>query len=98
MASNLATHNVKNMISWFHTGSEFQRIGTIKIPAQEFQSNGPFCDRLSFNPWRTIPEQRSLGNLMRARLEIYNASLQDLSEINGFKDVPDILTGSKADA
>lgn len=77
--------------------SEFQLLGKIRIPAQEFQSNDEFCERLSFNPWRTIPEQRPLGNLMRARLAVYAASLGKRNSLNGAREVQDYLTGTKSD-
>ena len=32
-----------------------------------------FCENLSFNPWRTLPEHRPLGSINRARLQVYPA-------------------------
>ncbi len=76
----------------------FVKLATITIPQQEFASNDGFCERLSFNPWRTVAEQRPLGNLMRARLQVYAASLKERTRLNQVDPVGDDLTGTQADA
>jgi hypothetical protein len=79
--------------------SPFVKIARITIPAQTFATpeQDEFCDRLSFNPWRTLPEQRPLGNLMRARLAVYKASLKKRLELNQQPPVSTQLTGSQRD-
>ncbi len=79
--------------------SPFVTIAKIRIPAQAFASaaQDQFCERMSFNPWRTVEDQRPLGNLMRARLKVYSASLKKRFEINGQHALPDVLTGTQAD-
>ncbi len=76
----------------------FVKLATITIPPQEFQSNDQFCERLSFNPWRNVAEHRPLGNLMRARLAVYAASVRERLRLNSAQPVADDLTGTKADA
>lgn len=79
--------------------SPFVTIATIKIPAQTFATDAQdqYCERMSFNPWRTLPVQRPLGNLMRARLKVYQASLSERQRINNAAPVQQILTGTQAD-
>ncbi len=53
--------------------SEFQKVGTLKIFAQSFDSNEQmeFGDNLSFNPWHSLPAHRPLGGFNRARKVAY---------------------------
>ena len=63
---------------WDETLSPFQKVATIRIPAQKFDSAAQmeFCENLSFTPWHSLPEHRPLGGVNWARLEVY----QTLSE------------------
>ena len=60
-------------IVWDETIAPFQKVATIKIPSQQFDSAAQmeFGDSLSFTPWHSLPEHRPLGNINRVRKEIY---------------------------
>ncbi|NNM01704.1 MAG: catalase family protein, partial [Gammaproteobacteria bacterium] len=62
-------------IAWDETDSPFVAIARLELPAQQFDSEEQmtFCENLSFNPWRALPEHRPLGGISRARRAIYNA-------------------------
>lgn len=75
----------------------FVKVASIEIEPQEFTGNDDFCERLSFNPWRNVEENRPLGNLMRARRVVYAQSLAKRMELNGKKPVSDDLLGIPAD-
>jgi hypothetical protein len=59
--------------AWDESISPFQKVATIKIPVQSFDSKEQmeFCENLSFTPWHSLPEHRPLGNINRARQEVY---------------------------
>ena len=65
------------------------RVATLRLPAQRFDSAAQlaFADRLSVNPWHCLPEHRPLGNLNRARREIYLHLSQLRQQMN---DVPHV--------
>jgi hypothetical protein len=42
-----------------------------------------FCEHLSFNPWRCLPEHRPLGGINRARKAIYDGITRRRHELNG---------------
>ena len=52
-----------------------QNLATIHIPRQTFDSVAQmkFCENLSFNPWRCLPDHRPLGSLNRLRKATYVA-------------------------
>lgn len=52
-----------------------QKLATIHIPQQTFDSVAQmdFCENLSFNPWRSLPDHRPLGSLNRLRKATYVA-------------------------
>jgi hypothetical protein len=60
-------------VAWNEKVSPFQKVATLTIPAQEFDSieQRTFGDNLSFNPWHCLPEHRPLGGINRARRQIY---------------------------
>lgn len=61
-------------IEWPERMSPFVTVAKIKIPKQEFRSEGQtkFARELSYNPWHCIAEHRPLGNQNRARYLIYS--------------------------
>ena len=63
----------------------FQKIASIKIPPQEIDSPEllRFCENLSFNPWRCLPEHRPLGSANRARRAVYLAISEFRRSRNG---------------
>jgi len=60
-------------VAWPESLSPYQKVATIKIPSQRCDSpeQMAFCENVSFNPWRTLPEHRPLGGINRARREVY---------------------------
>ncbi|MDX9835165.1 MAG: catalase family protein [Desulfobulbus sp.] len=64
-------------IIWDEKLAPFQKVATITIPPQTFNSEAQmdFGENLSFTPWHCLPEHRPLGSINRVRKEIY----QDLS-------------------
>lgn len=62
-------------ITWNETVSPFQKVATLTIPSQQFDTpdRRVFGDNLSFNPWRCLPEHRPLGGINRARRQVYHA-------------------------
>lgn len=69
-------------VAW---SSPFQKVATIRIPAQEFDTpeRRTFGENLSFTPWHSLPEHRPLGGINRARMMIYNAISFQRHDLNG---------------
>lgn len=63
------------MVAWDTALSPYRKVATLIIPPQACNSPARtvFCENLSFNPWRTLPEHRPLGGINRARREVYPA-------------------------
>lgn len=59
--------------AWDESLSPYRKVATIRSPAQRCDSpeHTAFCENISFNAWRTLPEHRPLGNINRARKEVY---------------------------
>lgn len=62
-------------ILWDESDSPFRKVATVRIPQQVFDTavQDTFGEHLSFTPWHSLPEHRPLGNINRARKEIYRA-------------------------
>ena len=60
-------------VAWDEKLSPYLKVATIRIPPQRCDSPSQvaFCENVSFNPWRTLPEHRPLGGINRARKEVY---------------------------
>jgi hypothetical protein len=58
---------------WPEALSPYVTVATLRIPQQDISSaeNLEKMDTLSFNPWRVTAEHAPLGNIMRARKEVY---------------------------
>jgi len=71
-------------IDWDERQSPFQKVATIKIPVQEFNSPAQrtFCENLSFSPWRSLPEHTPLGGINRVRRKVYEAISALRHELN----------------
>lgn len=71
-------------VEWDEQKSPYVKIATIKIPAQDF--NTEECKRLdekqSFSPWHTLPEHQPLGGVNRARKRIYGELAKFRNEMN----------------
>ena len=59
--------------AWDEEVSPFQKVATINIPAQKFESKAQmdFCEDISFTPWHSLPEHRPLGDVNRTRKTVY---------------------------
>lgn len=62
-------------VVWDEALSPYVKLATVRIPSQtcDTPARRLFCENLSFNPWRTLPEHRPLGGINRARREVYPA-------------------------
>jgi hypothetical protein len=61
------------MVAWDEKLSPYLKVATIRVPSQSCDSPAQvaFCENVSFNPWRTLPEHRPLGGINRARRAVY---------------------------
>ena len=55
---------------WRREESPYLTVARIRVPKQPLQDEGR-CERVAFNPWNCLAEHRPLGNMNRARREIY---------------------------
>lgn len=60
-------------VRWDEKASPFQKIATIKIPAQILDTGEQMKigEDLSFTPWHSLPEHAPLGSINRARKVVY---------------------------
>jgi hypothetical protein len=66
-------------VEWPERLSPFVTVAKLRIPQQDISGDDNLekMDALSFTPWRVTAEHRPLGNIMRARKEVYrHASIQ----------------------
>ena len=63
------------MVAWDPRLSPYRKVATLTLPVQRCDSPAQlqFCENLSFNPWRTLPAHRPLGDINYARLRVYPA-------------------------
>jgi hypothetical protein len=61
------------LVSWREEDSPWHKIATVILPVQKTDSPEQliFCENLSMNPWRCLPEHRPLGGVNRVRKRIY---------------------------
>ena len=72
-------------IEWDEKESPYVAVAKIVIPQQAAYSTPRrvFADeKLSFNPWHTLPAHRPLGSIQRVRVRVYEASTQFRHEMN----------------
>ncbi len=71
--------------TWDRTLSPLRKVATLNLPMQRPDTPAlmEFCEHLTFNPWRCLPEHRPLGGINRARRAIYDAVARRRHEING---------------
>ncbi|KAF9081325.1 hypothetical protein BGX23_001016 [Mortierella sp. AD031] len=62
-----------SMKEWSQKESPFQEVATITIPPQDVDSEelNKLGERLSFNPWHSLPDHRPLGSINRTRKIVY---------------------------
>ncbi|MFE1883793.1 catalase family protein [Streptomyces diastatochromogenes] len=63
-------------VEWPEQLSPFVTVATLRLPQQDISGpeNLEKMDALSFTPWRATAEHAPLGNIMRARKEVYRRS------------------------
>ncbi|MFC9278246.1 catalase family protein [Streptomyces collinus] len=71
-------------VEWSEELSPFVTVATLRLPRQDI--SGPEhlakMDALSFTPWRATAEHAPLGNIMRARKEVYRRSSIERHKLN----------------
>lgn len=72
-------------VEWDEAVSPFRKVARIHIPSQSFESAAQmeFCENLSFNPWRSLPEHRPLGGINRVRKDLYREMAEFRHRRNG---------------
>jgi len=65
--------HAKGYVEWPEQLSPFVTVAKVRIPQQDISGdeNLEKMDALSFTPWRMTAEHSPLGNIMRARKEVY---------------------------
>ncbi len=67
-------------VEWRESDSPFTSIAYIVVPKTDLEHDAhaqaaeSFCNELGFTPWHALPEHRPIGNIMRARKPVYEAS------------------------
>ena len=63
------------MVEWTESDAPYVRVARIRIPSQDIDAAETMqkCEAVGFNPWNCLSEHRPLGNMNRARREIYEA-------------------------
>jgi hypothetical protein len=67
-------------VEWEESKSPFRKVATIRLPAQDLESQEmrdfrKSCEDLSFNPWHCLADHRPLGGLNRLRRAAYEVSV-----------------------
>jgi hypothetical protein len=60
-------------VEWDESVAKLEHVAKIIIPSQDIMSSERdwFCENLSFNPWRCLPEHKPLGLVNRVRKKVY---------------------------
>jgi hypothetical protein len=77
LCTDLARMPVEDVtVEWPEELSPFVTVAKLRIPQQDISGDDNLekMDALSFSPWRVTAEHRPLGNIMRARREVYRRS------------------------
>lgn len=72
-------------VEWDEKESPYIAVAKVVIPQQEAYSPARrvFVDeKLSFNPWHTLPAHRPLGSIQRVRVKVYEASTAFRHQMN----------------
>jgi hypothetical protein len=72
-------------VEWPEKLSPYVTVAKLRIPQQDIsgEDNLEKMDALSFTPWRVTAEHAPLGNIMRARREVYRHSSLLRHKLNG---------------
>ena len=62
-------------VEWREKDAPYVRVARLRIPVQPIGDAdvSARCEQTAFNPWHCLPEHQPLGNLNRARRDIYRA-------------------------
>lgn len=62
-----------SLVVWDEAKAPFQRVAIIRVPKQEIDMkiSQALAEKLSFNPWHSLPDHQPLGSINRARKAIY---------------------------
>jgi len=85
LCADLAQMPVEDVtVEWPEQLSPFVTVAKLRFPQQDISGadNLEKMDALSFTPWRVTAEHRPLGNIMRARKEVYRHSSIRRHELN----------------
>ena len=65
-------------VEWKESESPYHPVARIRIPKQRIDEPDHIrrCEEVAFNPWHCLPDHRPLGNMNRARREIYPAMVE----------------------
>jgi hypothetical protein len=63
------------MVEWTKDVAPWHTVARLRIPLQSIDdpARNSRCEQMAFNPWHALAEHRPLGNMNRARREIYRA-------------------------
>lgn len=72
-------------IEWDEGRAPFERVATITIPAQRFDSPAQMtlAEQIAFTPWHTLPDHAPLGGVNRTRRVVYDAVSAERHKLNG---------------
>lgn len=69
---------------WDEASSPFRRVAMVRIPRQAVTAEAlEVAENLAFTPWHALPEHRPLGNMNRARREVYEMVSEFRRTTNG---------------
>lgn len=77
LCTDLAQMPIEDVtVEWPEALSPFVTVAKLRIPQQDISGDDNLekMDALSYTPWRVTAEHRPLGNIMRARKEVYRQS------------------------
>jgi hypothetical protein len=79
-------------VEWSEAQAPFQRVATITIPPQTFESPAQmaFAENIAYTPWHTLPEHAPLGAINRIRRTVYERVSRLRHELNGVRDADPI--------
>jgi hypothetical protein len=71
-------------VEWPEALSPYVTVAKVRLPQQDISgdANQEQQDATSITPWRVTEEHRPLGNIMRARKEVYRQSSIRRHELN----------------
>jgi hypothetical protein len=66
----------KTTVRWPESLSPYVTVAKLRLPHQDIGGEDNFerMDKTSMSPWRVTEQHRPLGNIMRARKEVYRQS------------------------